>query len=415
MLPLLKRIIRPCPFARSTPPILSSLFMICMLCPADAPAQPHPLVIHPGQHAASLQLTPAEYRAWIDEDGFNDPAARKALVKEIYGTFRDEFDFIFLVLNEPKTPSNLGYVGELITVSNQVSGIGQTIFDRSADYGSAGKLKSVMAIAVNYGISDGPSLHEMMHNWANFGIQTADFDSTAGGAINEYRPHWGFTGGSSPGQLGGFRQDSLVANVNGNPKRYRTAPFLPFINGVNTVPYNQLELYLMGVIPVSAVAPFDVFRDITAFEGYPKPQFEFEADTRIRYDSARIIAELGPRVPSFATSQKSFRLLTVMITGAPLTDSAWASIERQAEVFGRPASEGTYNHNFWEATGGRATVETGNLNNALKGNAILARPSRRKPAEDLAYQGEVGYDLLGRQVRFTRHPLHTGMPRELRP
>lgn len=397
MHPILNRMIGIATLAPAAIPMLCSL---ALLCATDGRAQTHPIAIHPGQHTAVLQMTPSEYAAWIAEDGFTDTPTLQALVKDIYATFRDEFDFIFLVLNESRTPPGLGYAGMLRPVSNQVSGLGQDLFDESAEYGSGGRLKSVMALAVNSVIMGNLSLHELMHNWGNFGIKTAGFDSTAGaGSINEYRPHWGFTGGSGPGVLGGFRQDSLVSNVDGNPKRYRVARFLPH-DGANSVPFNQMELYLAGFIPLSQVAPFDVFRDITAFEGYPLPQFFFEADTRIRYDSARILSELGPRVPSVATSQKSFRLLTVVLTGSPLADSAWDSIEGDAEAFGRPASEGTFSYNFWEATGGRATVETGNLKTALKSSFILARPTRRDPAQARAFPGGVFYNPLGRRIRF---------------
>ena len=65
-----------------------------------------------------------------------------------------------------------------------------------------------------------------------------------------YWGHWGFTGGSTKGQLGGFEQSTLVELEDSS---YSVAPFGPFANGGNGVPYNELELYLMGMAPLSSV------------------------------------------------------------------------------------------------------------------------------------------------------------------
>ena len=92
--------------------------------------------------------------------------------------------------------------GQLIQVSNDISGIGLSAFDNSFIYGSSGKLKSVMHLTRRDYLRAGPSLHELMHNWGNFGIDTeGTFNGTD---FFAFQPHWGFTGGNSKGQVGWF-------------------------------------------------------------------------------------------------------------------------------------------------------------------------------------------------------------------
>lgn len=223
------------------------------------------------------------------------------------------------------------------------------------------------------------------------------------GRIPNFRPHWGLTGGSTPGQLGGFRQDSLKSNVDGKPTRYSAPAFGMNANYGNTVPYNQMELYLMGLIPATEVMPFDVFRDVDTIDVTDRKTTVFEARTKVRYDAARIASELGARSPSHLASQKDFRLLIVVLTKAPLTAPEWTAMDKQSQDMGLAASKGTYLHNFWEATGGRATLQTGNLNSAIKSVFILTRtparaPLRNRPGMALLPVGHEVYDLSGRRI-----------------
>jgi|GEM_PF-5437216 len=215
---------------------------ICMLTAGFflslAAAQTHKITVHANQRVVSLEMSPAEYAGWKTNDEYNVGSKRQALIKDIYLTFNDAFDFIFLVLNEKSSPSNLDYAGEEIAVSNQVTGLGSGIrtFDETKAYGSAGKLKSLMALTEKGYVMGGPSLHELMHAWGNFGISAGaynPFGPNSGGAIADFQPHWGFVGGNTAGQLGGFVQSTLKTNVGGKAKRYSTAEFGQFANGGN--------------------------------------------------------------------------------------------------------------------------------------------------------------------------------------
>ncbi|HSD14911.1 MAG TPA: T9SS type A sorting domain-containing protein [Flavobacterium sp.] len=337
------------------------LFFCLFLLMQNAKSQTHPIELHPNNRVASLQMTPTEYSNWKANDQFNNAAVRQALFQDIYVKFQDHFDFIFLILNEDTRPSNLAS-GQLMKVSNNVTGIGMSTYNDCASYGSAGKLKAVMHLARRDYLRAGPSLHELMHNWGNFCLQTESVSSYGTGLTSfAYQPHWGFTGGSNKGQLGGFQQSTLVANGGGS---YSVGTFGLNANGGNSVPYTQFELYLMGMIPLSGVNNFDVFRGITSYSSDGTTD-TFQATTRTTYTSASLQTLLGTRNPSSTTSQKNFKLLVICLTDTPLTAAQWSLLDDYSEKFGRTASDGSSTYNFWEATNGLGTMETGNLQNSL--------------------------------------------------
>ena len=295
----------------------------------------------------------SEYNSWLNNDDFSNGEKRNALFQDIYKKFPDKYDFIFLVLNETSKPSKPSYYGKLIAVSNNIEGIGLNVYDNSAEYGSSGKLKAVMQLtAIDY-LKYGPSLHEIAHNWANFAITTHSVDAPGSNITSyEYGNHWGFTGGSTKGQLGGFKQSSLIEHGN---NLYTVEPFGSFANGGNGIPYNELELYLMGMIPISSVSNFDMFTDITSFT-VSQTAYDFTATTRTTYTPQLLEDFLGERVPSSGNSQKDFKLLVVVITDAPLSNDEWNKVDATAEWFSKKGDDDTSLYNFWEATNGVGSI-----------------------------------------------------------
>ena len=102
------------------------LFIITCLLITGASAQTHQIDIHSNNRVASLLMTSVEYNNWIVNNEFVNFSVREPLFQDIYKKFSDEFDFIFLVLNEDSKPADLPF-GQLIQVSNDVSGIGLNI------------------------------------------------------------------------------------------------------------------------------------------------------------------------------------------------------------------------------------------------------------------------------------------------
>ena len=325
--------------------------------PSDADNTIHEFELHSNNRVSSLLMTESEYSDWVSNDGFTDSGMRIPLINDVYNKFPDEYDFIFFVLNEPSIPANLSYYGMLIGVSNNVQGIGKSIYDYSSDYGSSGKLKAVMQLTGLEYLKYGPALHELAHQWANFALPTHSVDAPGTNLTSYlYGSHWGFTGGSTKGQLGGFKQSTLIDNGNNS---YTVEEFGPFANGGNGIPYNELELYLMGMIPISSVSNFDMFTDITSL-AVNTSTFDFTANTRTTYTPQSLEELLGQRDPSIDNSQKDFKLLVVVITDSPLSDDEWNKVDATAEWFSIKGDDGTSLYNFWEATNGVGSITVEN-------------------------------------------------------
>jgi len=337
--------------------LLFTLFCLFVFCLS---AQTRTIEVHPNNRVSSILMTESEYNVWISQDHFKDQSKRESLTQDLYLKFRDDFDFIFFVLNEDQRPSNLPY-GELINVSNNVLGIGRNEFSLADSYGSDGKLQAIIQLTQRDFLLYGPSLHELMHNWGNYGIPTESVSAPGSNLVGfNFIPHWGFTGGSTKGQLGGFEQGSLIRLGSGS---FRVDSFSPFANGGNSVPYNELELYLMGMIPIDQVSDFSLFNRITSLT-VSTSTFDFEA-TEIPLNSQNLEGFLGKRNPSFTESQKEFNSLVVILTKQPINQEQWDLVDQQAEQFSMASDLPGYLYNFWEATNGVGQINMSNLDKSL--------------------------------------------------
>ena len=317
----------------------------------------HDFELHSNNRVSSLLMGASEYDDWVNNDGFSNTSLRTGLVQDIYQRFDDDYDFIILLLNEPSIPENLSYYGRLIGVSNSIEGIGLSSYDFSSEYGSSGKLKALIQMTGLEYLKYGPALHELAHQWANFALPTHSVSSTGTNLSSFlFGSHWGFTGGNTKGQLGGFEQSSLVDN---GQNSYSVGEFGTFANGGNGVPYNDLELYLMGMLPISEVADFDMFANITALD-IVSSTFNFSAEDRTTFTSESLEELLGQREPSFEDSQKDFKILAIVLTDHPLSEEEWTKVDATVEWFSNPGDDGTYLYNFWEATRGIGTVTVQN-------------------------------------------------------
>ncbi len=146
---------------------------------------------------------------------------------QFYNHFGDEFDFLmfFSNLDGISEHENPRYYGLYQHVRNDVQGTGRSRFYDNR-YGSRERLKGVIHFPYNRALMNGPSLHEILHAWANFAVPTA------------VGAHWGFS--SANGQLGGFDLADLEDLGGG---RYAAGRFGTFANGGNGPPYSPIELY----------------------------------------------------------------------------------------------------------------------------------------------------------------------------
>ena len=269
-----------------------------------------------------------------------------------YQYFSDAFDFLMFfphVYREQLDPD--AFKGaDFASIKNDVKGIGLSNFFHG-DWGSAGRLQGAIyfseafynAGSIYSRLITGPSLHELMHQWANFILPTFNF------------AHWGFS--SADGVLGGFILDTLVDLGGG---RYRAADFSYGGYSTNNGFYSPIELYLAGFIPPEEVPDLWVAED-----GQPvlneDGEWDFRSFTASRvkkYTIDDIIAEHGPRVPDHSQAQKNFRAAVILLVSEdyPVTRSELAFLSTDASWFSHAGEVESIYNNFYEATGGRATI-----------------------------------------------------------
>ena len=267
-----------------------------------------------------------------------------ALSRRFYSHYDDEFDYLIFISNLPTVDFSrqYSYDGIHMGVSNTVRGTGRPIRD------SEETLKAIIHFPYRHAILEGPSLHEIMHSWANYAVPTTE------------PLHWGFS--SANGQLGGFDLANLVELGNG---RYSAGWFGTFANGGNSLPYSPIELYFAGLIPPEEVPDLWVATD-GEWSGEEDESGNpiFEASDIETWSVRRIVTEQGARVPDWRSSQKSFRAAVVLLTdhAFPAAPTILRELREALRSFSHAGGDGDdYSFNFWEATGGRATLRTDGL------------------------------------------------------
>jgi hypothetical protein len=281
------------------------------------------------------------------------------ITKALYDVFGDEFDFVFLISNQFNIPPTVPYAGIYLEAFNDTPGIGRPPVDFRPIYGasSSSPLQGVIHLPARDYIRFGPSLHELLHRFANY-IAAVPTGVTA---------HWGNS--NVGGQLGGWKPGTLVDLGEGryqvtNPRTNQPGRTGSFANGGNGLPYSNLELYLMGLIPASEIGhDIEVARDLVWEDDNAGI---FRASRIDVYPLSEVLAGLGPRLPGNTQPQTEFRLLYVVVTPAPMEENLWSFQDQLIEDFTRPAANSSAsNFNFWEATGGRATLRADGLHDLI--------------------------------------------------
>ncbi len=295
---------------------------------------------------------------------------------EFYSHFRDEFDFLmfFSNLDDFSDHEKAPYVGIYQPVRNDVAGTGRRQYYDNR-YRSRERLKGVIHFPYNRALMHGPSLHEILHAWANFAVPTA------------VGAHWGFS--SANGQLGGFDLADLEELGGG---RYAAGRFGTFANGGNRPPYSPIELYFAGYLPPEEVPDLWVAEDAhwvrtedDAFARTDAGDAVFQADRVRTYTIDDIVARHGARDPAMGEAQWHFRAALVLLTDEdhPATPEQLDTLTEHAAWFSRRGSDGRPGlHNFHEATRGRGSF-------TLDGLAAARRATAGLPARLPASYGTV--------------------------
>ena len=286
----------------------------------------------------------------------------KELTQHIYSYFNDEYDFIFIVNDNLTLPTTVGYYGRFYSASNSVEGIGISQYNYGASFGSAGKLQGVMHFPYREGIQNGPTLHELMHNWANFIVDTGLYS------------HWNYTGFTNLvqgalGQLGGYDAGTLTteSGSKANGGKFSAESFGAFANGGNSLPYNDVELYLMGMIDKSEVG--DVYLSTNPLYSKSETGRTYFTADKIEQKSFSTLLDdnsIVDRKPSFDNSQKSFRILTVLVNNIASTKSDVDAMNSMINWFAYQGNDTHRYYNFYEATAGMASLKIDDVNETIK-------------------------------------------------
>jgi hypothetical protein len=275
---------------------------------------------------------------------------QRVWAQRFYSTHGDKFDFINFVLVGGQRGNRFHFA-----TKNTVQGIGLSIFDNTAQYGSAGKLQGINTFPISSFFDGGEKAfaHETGHQWINF---------LAGTPFAIGTPHWpvgdvagnvmGFSIGGAGGQGGNF---PFTFSPNG-----AGGFVVGSSNNIILSTFNSMELYLMGLIPPSEVETFFVLNDQTQNVTVGQTLQPSEITLVTVND---VIAARGARVPDSTQSQKNFRVATIVLSEQLLDARAMAFYDyfaRRAEAkqqltFASGLATGTCNP-WYLATGGRSVM-----------------------------------------------------------
>lgn len=300
----------------------------------------------------------------------------QALATRFYSSHHgDSFDFVnFVHVGSRMQLSNSTH----IFVKNDVAGIGLGNFDSSSLWGSQGRLKgaNVNRSSIVFDTAGMTFNHETGHQWINF---------INGSLLSSGIPHW--PKGNVAANVMGF---SIPPTGQGG-----TFPWTFTPNGLGGYvvtftqldpshsAFNSMELYLMGLVPPGIPDMFFVLNDQTTNLVHGQVLLASEITPVSPYD---LIAADGPRVPDSSTSQKSFRVATILLSDAlldPYAMSLYDWFARRAEyTVPLRCSTGLFSDYpclpFYVATGGRATMAS-KINLQFTNLPELPGPAVRAP------------------------------------
>lgn len=312
-----------------------SLLLTLVLLPVPASARAYRVEAAPG----SKLLIVSGVKLPDLEDSQLRTEALKRLSQQVYAQYRDEADFLLLVANRRVIPPETRIAGYEYRVQNGVQGIGAAHFNAGAQFGGTRRLQGILYFPRWYAFWRSPFLHEFAHQWANDALPTTE------------PGHFGFCGAGS--QLGGFSSlnplgGGVYQGLNRNGRPFGTAS-----NGDNSVPYSDLELYLMGFLSAPEVRPFQCAVN-PQWVGLARGLFRAQRLNTVTIQD--IIRRNGPRVPDATTSPKTFRILAVLVSEGPPAPSEVRLAEQQLQgITAQDNGDSTYT--FWEATRGRGRLD----------------------------------------------------------
>jgi hypothetical protein len=269
--------------------------------------------------------------------------------RKLYSIFPDDFDFAWItpgmqIFRPGKLSENVPYD---VLVSNSVRHIGLNPYDNSAEFGSSGRLKSV--VYHSFG-SLAIATHEIGHTWGmHLGASLGLIDPLDG---SNPQAHWNPLADIG-GQMSGYYSDS-----SGNTGHFHNNGdgTWSFIANWEREPYSPLDLYAMGLIPPEEVPPVHILQSPNLGD---LKRITAASSRTVTMDQI-VKTEGGQRTPSASESQKEFNLAFLVTQDTAYNDAAYAffSLMSYRLMSKDPPDTRTYFASFYWATGGRATLNT---------------------------------------------------------
>lgn len=279
------------------------------------------------------------------------------VAKQFFQTYGDDYDFLYFLAD---TTTGTGQFLPVRYPATPSIGLPAAL-DQGAKYGSPSRLKGVAGMRLGPG--NGPTIHETLHYWSQFLSPTFGFGREADGS---HGPHWGHA--SVHGSHGGFDCSSLHCTSSGAAPT-GSPPACPLASGRmkidvalfepgasnDTVAYQPIELYLMGLLPAAAITAPILVMDDPVFEQLTGQTLFFDVASFHEVTIGDIVGVHGARPPA---TQTSFRGAFVLVTSAAATNPQRQLAESWAKRFGGEGPAGGPLLSFAQATGGRATMTT---------------------------------------------------------
>jgi hypothetical protein len=243
-----------------------------------------------------------------------------ALTRKFYETHADDFDQLVIFSNTRTTQQ--GTFAFEFTVANEVSGIGLDTFDSSRDFGSRGRLRSIVDLDVLQRFPDDPRQRflgenntlslmgqECGHRWLAF-LDFRDGGVNSQALLGRDQAHWSFFFDSDASHMEGNDIEDVGNGV------FRTVGAV--------ARYSALDQYVMGLRAPSEVPPMFLVTQVTSgqsAEDSPRIGVEIRG-TRKDVRIADIVGANGTRRPDAAGAPKVFRQAFIYLVTQPRETSA---------------------------------------------------------------------------------------------
>ncbi len=281
-----------------------------------------------------------------------------AATRAFYETHDDDYDFLcfYVASGVPIAviPGSSAFAYE-INVVQDVQGIGLDLWNLSKDFGSGGRLRSVLHLN---GLAAYPAdplqnvvvtnntldilAHEAGHRWLAY-VENDSAGTTTNSFQGAGRAHWNFYFDSDAGMLGG---NDWVDNGDGT-----------WTSAAATTRYGPLELYLMGYLPADSLGPQTVLYDAASCSPpgtYTKQHHPLDGITCAVRPEAFAIGDIvvaeGPRLPDAAASPKTHRFAFALVLANGTVPSA-ADLDKLGTI------RSMWPSYFADLTGGRGTAD----------------------------------------------------------